>query len=82
MTNTERFAARLDDHLKTLPSADARAAFLKREEGKWVGRYEAFQHKVLTNQPITDADGSAWDYVETIAEITGRLALQKEPAHA
>jgi hypothetical protein len=82
MTNTERFAARLDTHLQMLATDELRREFLAREEAKWVRRYEAFQHKVLSNQPITDADGTAWDYVETIAEITGRLALQKEPAHA
>jgi hypothetical protein len=82
MTNTERYAARVDAHLQEFATDAMRRDFLQREEAKWIRRYELFQRKVLTNQPITDEDGSAWDYVETLAEITSRLAPLQQVAHA
>ncbi len=80
-SNTEQYAARVDAHLPTLADDAARRAFLRAEEAKWVGRYEAFQSRILSGLPTFSGE-TAYDYVLTIAEITGRLALlQKEPAH-
>jgi hypothetical protein len=81
-SNATRYAARVDAHLQTLATEALRRDFLAREEAKWIRRYEQFQRKVDSNLPITDEDGTAWDYVETLAEITGRLAPLREPAHA
>jgi hypothetical protein len=80
-SNTEIYAARVDAHLFGLPDNTARRAFLTSERAKWERRYALFTAKVLTNQPITDDDGTAADYVLTIAALSKRLAPLQEVAH-
>ena len=72
---TARYSARLDAHLATLASDEARSAFLDRENAKWVERYRVFAEKVDSGRvPITADTPTAWDYTLTLAAIDQRMA--------
>lgn len=73
------YAARLDAHLPTLPDDAARRAFLTSQLNFFERKYGEFQNKVDAGRDV--GDQTAWDYVLSMSEITGRLALLQEPAH-
>jgi hypothetical protein len=75
--HVERYLARLDAYLPTLP-AEERRPFLLRQAKSWRDAYAAFTARVDAGLP-TDPAVHAADYVVTIAEIDQRLGrLEKE----
>lgn len=78
---TTRYAARLDAHLPTLADDAARRAFLTSQFNFFDRKYGEFQIKVMRGDDV--GDETAWDYVLSMTEISGRLALlPQEAAHA
>lgn len=80
LSPSQRFAARLDGHLKTLPTAAARRSFLDGQKQRWLDLYAQFDRRVTLGEDV--GDERAIDYVETLSEITGRLAPLQEAAYA
>lgn len=73
LPRTERYSARLDAHLATLPNDTARRAFLDREMETWEQRYNDFQMRVGAGSiEITGDHATAHDYLLTITEIGTR----------
>lgn len=71
----ERYCARFDAHLDTLPDDRARRLFCDRELANWFERYEAFALAVDSGRLDPPADGpTAFDYLLTISEIQSRQA--------
>lgn len=68
-----RYLARVDAHLDTIQIASAREEFLERERDKWERRYADFARRVDARQP-TDPAVTAWDYVDTISELSIRIS--------
>lgn len=66
-----RYFHRVDEHLPTLASDEARACFLDNERRKWIERYQDWMHRVDADLP-TDPDVVASDFVITIADIESR----------
>lgn len=80
ITTAQRFGQRLDAHLDTLHSPAARQSFLEGQRARWIGLYAKFQRDAERGH-APEGERAA-DYVETIAEISNRLALIPEAAHA
>lgn len=76
---TERYAARLDAHLETMP-ADQRPGFLDRELARWQENYREWAKRVDTGT-ATDREltYSAWDFSLTIAELSRRIGSPVAP---
>jgi hypothetical protein len=75
--HVERYLARLDAYLPTLPESERRR-FLLSQAKSWRDAYAAFTARVDAGLP-TDPAVHAADYVVTIAEIDQRLArIEKE----
>jgi hypothetical protein len=70
--HVERYLARLDAYLPTLPP-DERRLFLLRQAKSWRDAYGAFVARVDAGLP-TDPAVHAADYLVTMAEIDQRLA--------
>lgn len=68
-----RYFARVDERLSELPNDVCRRGFLGDELAKWQFRYDAFRLKVDRGED-TDPRVTAWDYVETLAELDKRMA--------
>lgn len=67
-----RYRARLDAHLATLPSDQARRAFCDYEHAKWVDRFESFQR--LVNRGEYRGTATAWDFQITLCDLDIRRA--------
>jgi hypothetical protein len=70
--HVERYLARLDAYLPTIP-AEERRPFLLRQAQSWRDAYAAFVARVDAGLP-TDPAVHAADYLVTMAEIDQRLA--------
>jgi hypothetical protein len=70
--HVERYLARLDAYLPTLP-IEERRPFLLRQAESWRNAYAAFTARVDAGLP-TDPAVHAADYMVTMAEIDQRLA--------
>jgi hypothetical protein len=80
LSPSQKFATRLDAHLKTLPGDRARASFLEGQKVRWTNLYAEFDRKAMRGEEV---EGRAIDYLEIMSEITGRLhLLQMEVAYA
>lgn len=77
-TKLERYTVRLDDYLAQLPSDWARRNCLLGQRAKFETEYERFQAKVETYE----GDATAFDYIETLAELDRRIALMGEEVAA
>lgn len=76
LERVERYMRRVEEHLPTFPNDAERAAFLRREEVKWVERYEAWAQRIDSgNASKGDYELTCWDYIETIAAV--RLRREK-----
>jgi hypothetical protein len=82
MSRTDRFIARVDECLKTLPDDAARRRFLEVQLETWEHRYSEFIAAEGDSLPVTNpADRpTAFDYVCTIAALAGRRDLIKHAA--
>jgi hypothetical protein len=73
MARLARYKARVEAHLPTLADDAARHAFLRREELKWVDRYQNWALKVDTGTASKDdLELTAFDFIETIAVVRQR----------
>lgn len=71
----ERYCARFDAHLDTLPDDRARRLFCDREMSNWTASYERWAVAVDSGRLEPKEDGpSAFDYTLTLAEISSRQA--------
>lgn len=78
---TERYMARIDDHIADLSKSET-LAFLQTELNKWFERYKRFQIEVFSDRAMTTT-ATAWDYAETIGALSakiGRLERQRAAA--
>jgi hypothetical protein len=69
-----KFSTRLDAHLAALPNDDERRAFLTKQLDLWNARYDEFGERLLRGLEPRHGE-TAWDYAETIADISKRLAM-------
>jgi hypothetical protein len=74
--HVDRYLARLDAYLPTLP-IEERRQFLRRQANSWHNAYAAFTARVDAGLP-TDPNVHAADYLITIAEVEARLARLEE----
>lgn len=73
----DRYVSRLDEHMADM-SRDESLTFLRNELAKWTTRYENFQRDLFSGKPLTTT-ATAWDFAETIAVVSTRLArLERE----
>lgn len=81
---SERYCARLDEHLATLANDRARYGFLVRELANWQERYRVWAAGIDSGRiPLYSADGpTANDYILTITEIGTRQARYQPAAVA
>lgn len=64
---TDRYRARLDIHLASLPNDAQRRMFLDNEVAKWRALYMEFTTAVMLG--VNEGDATAFDYLITIADI-------------
>jgi hypothetical protein len=67
-----RYCRRCDEHMQGM-CRDESLAFLRAELDKWFERYARFRERVFSPEPIA-TDATAWDYAETIAILSTRIA--------
>jgi hypothetical protein len=79
-SRTDRFMARIDAHLATLPESKRRP-FLAKQLWEWESRYTKFQTTDGDSEPVTDpADPPmATDFVLTICCLSERLQRKMVP---
>lgn len=68
----DQYAKVLDDTLAEQPDDEARLALCKQQEASWIAKYEAFCLAVDSGRYRGSA--TAYDYLETLAVITARMA--------
>lgn len=68
----DQFAAILDAALAEKPDDEARLALCKQQEASWIAKYEAFCLAVDSGRYRGSA--TTYDYLETLAVITARIA--------
>ena len=78
---SERYAARVDDHLKTLPSNAERLSFLKAQYQGWQQRYQEFQIDVEC-KVIQPNGATAFDYLCTILDLEKRIGALEQAREA
>jgi hypothetical protein len=67
---TERFMARVRDHIRTLPDDAARIAFVSNQVARWIDLYQAWAFRIDTGTADElDLRQDASDYVCTIADL-------------
>lgn len=69
---SDRYAARLDAHLATLASDEARIKLLKKELDSWDQRKAGFE-VCITLDDYDPGELTIWDFVFPIADINSRL---------
>jgi hypothetical protein len=71
---TDKFCARLDQHIETLPSEN-RLRFLLDLRIEWLAKFDRFTTRVDAGEAPHFGE-TAFDYASTIAEISKRIAEQ------
>lgn len=74
----ERYARRLDSHLATFKSDQARSVFLDGEMAKWQHRFETFQRQVALG--TYEGDAQAADFHISMADVAARHAKYRRSA--
>jgi hypothetical protein len=64
-SRTDRYIARVKEHLLTLSNDEARRVFLNTQVDSWEERYRQFR----TGEGTPTPGATAFDYVETIAAL-------------
>jgi len=75
-SRADRFLSRVDQHLSTIPTEDARHRFIAGQMCAWQARYSKFIATDGASEPVTDrADPpSAADFLLTITGLQARVA--------
>ena len=81
---TDRFLARVEGHLRTLPDEAKRLEFLNLQIETWEERYRRFAESEGDSEPVTNpADPpSAFDFIMTITGLVRLRDLTAERAPA